>query len=159
MLVSFQDVLDSLGHFNKKQLEEIRTKSAFFIQRRPNVNVSMEEEDWLLLGIQKELVRRGLELPDVQFRRNASYRNFLTISPKIRELLELAAPGLSLIERRWLGEIAAKCLADYLRVEINLRNMVEHATLIPLAINKAFPDYMEAGMLGLVVKKGKPSAT
>lgn len=151
--IDFADILRTLPALNRKQLEELRTKAAFFIQRRPDVNVSMEDEDWLLSGIKKELVRRGLEKPDFVFRKNDSYRSFVTTSVKVRELLEEAAPGLSLVERRYLGEIAAKELARYLRVEITLRSMLEHASQIPQALNRAFPGYMEGRMLGIVIRQ------
>lgn len=150
--VEFSDVLRALPSLNRTQLEELRTKAAFLISRRPNTATSMEDEDWLLYGIKTELVRRGLENPDFIFRKNESFRSFITISPKVRELLESAAPGLSLTERRWLGEVAAKELAKYLRVDISLRSMLEHASQIPQALNRAFPGYMEGRMLGIVIK-------
>ena len=152
----YKTVLSVLGSLNKTQLEDVRRRAAFLIQHKPGGSVAaVADEDWILHGILYELERRGLgDNVGFNVRRSRDFKGFQTKSETVRAILGSAAPDLSAVELRLLGEIAAKALASYVTwKDISRDIMLEHVHLIPLAISRSFPDYLECGMLNLLVKK------
>lgn len=149
---SYAEVLLSLGRLNRKQLEEVRRRAAFFLQHKTEPD-SVEDEDWLLTGILTELRRRGLDSRSFRIKRASSYASFQTQSENVRELLLTAAPGLTAVQRRALGEVAAYELASYLSwTDVSRETMLTYVARIPEAIDRAYPGYMASQLLGLVVR-------
>ena len=150
-------ILFSLGTLNRYQLDKVKQRVSFLLQHRTNTT-SVENEDWLLLGILNELRRRGLDDRDTfRLKKVSSYASFNTQSENVRSLLLKVAPDLTAIQRRALGETAAKALADFISTwtpprETNRENLLMLVSKIPEALDWAFPGYMAAGMLGMVVR-------
>lgn len=160
-MVEFKDIMGSLRSLSRTQLEAVRKQAAYHLQHQSSRgSAPVEEEDWLLLGLLTELRRRGLDGRDFKIKSSSSFAGFQTQSVGVRELLLTAVPGLSAVQRRLLGEIAGYELARYLESwsppkEISRANLLMYVSRVPEAIDRAFPGYMAAGMLGLVVSGRK----
>jgi hypothetical protein len=154
-----------LEQLDREGLENVRKKATWFLKQKAGSLKSqpLEQEDWILEGIKTELDRRGLLSPTDAFRikNSRSFAGFQTKSEKVRWLLEQAAPELSLIERKYLGEIAAQTLARYIeswypkpgeeKVMVSLYTMLRFVDYIPRAIETAFPGYMASRVLGIII--------
>lgn len=147
-----------LPSLSQRELTQIRTHCQFLLQQSGYRDDPIETEDWLFHGIVTELKRRNLYVPVTLKQRSRSNGSYQTVSVEVRRLLELAVPDLDPIRRRALGQVAAKALADYLASftkpprEISFQNMLLFASLTPTAIERAYPGYMEAQLLGLTIK-------
>ena len=133
------------------EIEQIQQRCRYWLQRKTaSARVTLEDEDWLLAGLLTELRRRGLDNRD-QFRPNAS---FTTQSARVREMLDQLAPGLTLVERRYLGEVAARALADYINRfrDLNIGTLTQMVSSVPTALDRSFPGYIAAGMLPVLVR-------
>ena len=155
-MIPFPELLRSIDQLNTTQLKAARQRINFQLQHRSD-QTTLEDEDWLLHGINAELRRRGLDNRDsFRVKKDSSFASFNTQSEQARELLLLAAPGLTAIQRRALGEIAAKALADWLSTwqnySINRETLMRNVGKIPEAIDRAYPTYIETGLLGLIIK-------
>lgn len=162
--VDYQDILNALPFLDRSQLEQVKKRVNLNIQGKTGRTVnSLEGEDWLLEGIKAELKRRGIDQTPLPFvlKNNTAFKGFNTKSARVRELLEKAAPGLSLVERRYLGEVSVKELARYIetwqpkagqdKVAVSLYSLLHHVDRIPEALNNSFPGYIEAQMLGIII--------
>lgn len=150
--MEYKEVIDSLSRLNRAQLEQVRRRCAFLLQHQQSGLVSVEQEDWLLLGILSELRFRGLDKGSFQLKNHSSHASFNTQSEKVRELLLEAAPGLSAVQRRALGQVAAQALASYLTwTNVNRDNMLRYVSRVPEAVDEAYPGYLESRLLHLVV--------
>lgn len=154
-----------LAQLDRQGLEEFRRKATFLLQQKSASfkTVALENEDWLLEGIKTELSRRGLLQPSDSFKlkNSRSYAGFQTKSEQVRELLEKAAPELSLVELKYLGEVAAKELARYIeswnpkpgeqKVMVSLFTMLRFVDRVPQAIEVSFPGYIASQVLGIII--------
>jgi hypothetical protein len=150
---SYDSIVAALPYLSRSQLTAIKARCQLLLQMPGDAATPVDDEDWILLGIINELRRRGQYVP-TRFRadRGNSFGAFNTKSAEIRRLLELAAPGLNIVERRALGQVSAKALADFLRTP-TFNTMMLHVHMIPMAIDAAFPGYMESQVLGIVVRR------
>ncbi len=156
--LNYQEVLNTISFFNLRQLEELRSKALFLIQLRSKSTQGIEDSDWLLAGILTELTYRGLISEKDRFRvkKATSFRGFQTKSEKVRELLENSAPELNNIEKKALGQICGRELAYYLTYngnDVSLHLLLEHVDLTLMAMDKAFPGYLQSRMLGVIIKQ------
>lgn len=111
--------------------------------------------DWILGGINFELQRRGLwkvgaYFPVTQLVPECDVASKAVCEQLLSEMHGPATPTLLTV----LGQLAGRCLADYLlmqRIPVGPKTMLAQLSQIPLAIEEAFPGYMEAGMLRLCV--------
>ena len=154
---NFINVMKALPTFSQKELTEIRTHCQFLLQQFRNDTKPIDNEDWLMLGFISELERLGLYVPVNIKNSQRSNAGYTTVSTEVRRLLELAAPGLDAVQKRSLGQIAAKALVDYIQswrdpIELSLPNLLLHARQVPVAIDRAYPGYLEAQLLGLTVR-------
>lgn len=148
-------LLQSLQSMSRSQLEQVRQRASYHLQHKTGAIESVEDEDWLMLGILHELDRRGLDARPIRLKKPASFAQYQTQSENVRALLLKAAPGLNVLQRRALGQVASKELARYLTwVDVNRGSMLMYVSKIPEAIDAAYPGYMAAKMLGLVVGAG-----
>ncbi len=112
----------------------------------------------MLRGILREIERRGLEVhPGFRIKKMGSFASFATKSERVRELLEKTVPNISLTQRRYLGELSAYCLCDYVvwkgfSKDVSLSVLLERVDFIPHALERSFPGYLEAGALGTVLR-------
>jgi hypothetical protein len=154
MAGSYDETLSNLPKFNRRQLEEIRRRCAFLLQQKSTKHETLEDEDWILEGILIEIRRRGLgPPPGFRIQRHSSYANFSTQSANVRELLVKTISNLTATERRFFGEVAAKELARYIHwKDISLNVLLENVSLVPQALEKAFPGYLTSGMMGVMLR-------
>lgn len=147
-----QQILRSMQGMSRAQLEQVRQRTAYYLQHKTAVTESVEEEDWLMLGILHELDRRGLDARPIRLKKASSFAQYQTQSENVRALLLKAAPGLNALQRRALGQVAGRELARYLTwVDVNRESMLMYVSRTPEAIDAAYPGYMAAKMLGLVI--------
>lgn len=159
-LVDYESIIGSLPSLSKTQLAEVKKRATALASLSRSLEVEqspVEDEDWLLHGVLSELRRRGLDHRPFNIRNPASFAGFSTQSASVRETLVLAAPDLTAVQRRVLGEIAAYELARYLQSwkkapEINRETMLRYISRVPEAVETAYPGYLEAGLLSLIVR-------
>ena len=147
-------VLSALPRLNKGELEEVKRRTTALLQMGRRTDPQpIEDEDWLLLGILSELRHRGLDnRPTVRLKKASSYAGFSAQSERVRQLLLDAAPGLTAVQRRALGEIAARALADYLTwTDLNRDTLMRFVGRVPEALDKAYPGYTSSGLLPLII--------
>lgn len=153
-MVDFDQITETLPRLSKKQLEQIKGRINLLLAHQPKTVVPLEEEDWILRGILIALKDRGL--CDEAFVRNfrlkpASFPRYHKHVDEVKRLLEQCAPGISLVERRALGEVAGRELAKYIWQDVSLTNLLNNVEYIPHAIDKSFPGYMASKMLAVLV--------
>ena len=153
MAVSYQQVLEALPTLGRKDLNEVRKRCIVLSQGRVEPReVPVEDEDWLLLGVLHELTRRGLDGRVFRLKSTGSYAGFASQSERVREVLMLAAPDLTAVERRALGRVAAKALANYITwTAVTRDSLLTYISRVPVAIDAAYPGYLEHGMLKMVI--------
>lgn len=159
----YDSILDTLPYLNNTQLEEIRKRVSLNKQRNSASRRvdSLETEDWIFEGIKTELSRRGVaETLDFVVKKTNSFRNFQTKSERVRRLLEQAAPGLTLVQRHYLGEIAVFELAKHIeswaprngeKLLVSMDTLLWHVDRIPQVLDYCFPGYIESRTLGVIV--------
>ena len=117
-----------------------------------------QADDWLLDGIRTVLVSRG---------------HLATTWKPSRELIRRAAPNYEVdssltratlaqhlvdphpVVLKALGRVAASTLADWLCVPVSLRTMLTNVSHVPEAFDAAFPGYLAAGLVHLILPKDK----
>ena len=167
---NFQQVIGLLSSLSRSELDEVRKRAAFFLQHKAVQRAVVEQEDWLLEGVLTELERRGRYSNRGQFKlkNTGTFAGVSTKLAEVRRLLEKAAPNISPSQKKYLGEVVAEELANYLSTpylvdgkivvrELSINSMLSNIHLAPEAIDRAFPGYMAAGMLGLVVRYQEPN--
>lgn len=124
-------------------------------------------DDWLLRGLEDELRRRGLlgrgRAPVVRLvpdwaKRSAKVRTDLL---GFLGFLGRSGGGVKRSEAA-LGRLAARALADYLaagRVPVSPKTLLTNVDKVLLAIDAAFPGYLEAGLLGCCLDPALVGAT
>lgn len=152
-IAKYESILLAIPQLSGKQLEEIRKRcNATLALRAPGKTAV--SDDWLLRGFQRELVNRGLDEPR-EVRVKVSNTAFITQSERVRAILEKGAPGLDRNELLALGELVAECLADYIqswdKSGLSLGTMMRNVSRVPEAVDRAFPGYLQAGFLGMVI--------
>ena len=158
----FSQFLGSLRSLTRAQAEEARTKLGYQILRGTASGYSRpvaEAEDWLLTGILHTLVQNGHMHPDrarsFKIKPDGGSWSFNQTSKEQRMLIEEAAPGLDLQQLRLLGYIVGKALFDLVAFSSHdtpLNNCLRYVGRTTQAVEKAFPGYIAAGMLGVVIK-------
>jgi hypothetical protein len=107
--------------------------------------------DYLLEGTHEELRRRGLLGVKARIASRFYPANFAHVSVAVRTQLEhCVGRPLSSAEQVQLGRVAARALSDYLSkgvAGISPKRMVENFDKIPVALDSAFPGYLESGVL------------
>lgn len=158
---TFDQIMAGLGYLNKTQLRAVEAKAKFFGQHERRTGpTTIENEDWLKIGILSELTNRGLDGRDFRIKKDSSFASFNTQSENVRSILLKAVEPLTAVQCRALGGVAAECLAKYILTwrhegksfEVTRETMFRYASRIPQAINWAFPGYLESGLLGVLIK-------
>lgn len=158
--VNFQSITSALPNLTKKELEDIRRRCVILLQSKQSTRQNIEEDDWLLYGVGQELKYRGLEdgerFAAFRIKNASSYSGYLEKARAVRTLLEECAPNITTVERRYLGEIAAKELARYIdtwkNTDVSRDSLLHHIDKIPVALQRSFPNYLESKLLGMLIK-------
>lgn len=112
--------------------------------------------DLCLSAIANMLQRRGLEYarPYV-LRKHPGFSAFVQKVPPVMELLRKAT--INRVELSYLVELSAGLLYEDLTrmglTAVSSRLLMNHFHRVPSVINKAFPGYLAAGLLGHVIKR------
>ena len=158
--MDYEDLLVSLTQLSRVQLEAVRQRTAVLLQLKTGTGITVEETDWLLAGILTELRRRGLDARDnFRIRSSSAFAGFQTQSQSVRALLERVAPDLTMVQKRALGEVAAYELARLITWTSPSREvMLMNIARAPEAIDRAYPGYLEAGLIHLVIRSALSNA-
>lgn len=170
----FNDILLAIPKMDLEQLDKLADKIK--IARNllvPEERESEDTDDWLLQGILKELRRRGLLSPKQRPRLAgdllARYNEW---APGIQEALiqgfqvprkyrlQIGLPALpepQPHELALLGSLAAQAMADDLAgspAPLCLHTMIHALPRALGMVDKSYPGYIAAGMLGMLVRRG-----
>lgn len=117
-------------------------------------------DDWILAGIISYLVRRGLLAEQgalFGLKRRDAYKTYMQKMPAIVAFFARieTQSGLYKRHRPMLALLAARALGDLLieRGIFSVGAMLTQIDRIPEAMDRAFPDYIACGMLGMVLKQ------
>lgn len=151
----FVSLFDSL---TKEQMTNARHRLSHLIG---NASTG-QQSDWILDGILTVLQERGLGEtipPHFAIRKTKSFSGYETQADRVRRLLDNAMPDMSLTEHKLMGILAARSLADYISSwsednnEVTLARLLQHVSQIPTALNRAFPGYIESGVLTFLLRR------
>lgn len=159
-MMSLDHVLSMLPDLTPDELEEVRRR----VVALSSIGETDKDvdEDWLLFGIKEVLEARGLGQtvpPHFTVRNRRQFHGYMNKSEKVRQVLTKALPDMTKIERLKLARIMAECLADYLSNyrNVTLNTMLGNTDLMIQALDAAFPGYLSAGMVRVVLR-GIPRA-
>jgi hypothetical protein len=156
-LFQIQKLLPQLTKAEKKQLRALLTSFAGE-ETKPSTRAG-----WLLSGIIHELNRRGtsygvrgVELDKMVGRLKPEHVKITDVESRLEHKLELALRRMpSPTELFSLGRVAAEALANTIeRIPnrpVTMRTMLYSVPEMFEALDAAFPDYLNAGMLGMLV--------
>jgi hypothetical protein len=121
------------------------------------------EEDWLLNGIIAQLQDMGLgDLvpPGFKILNRRQFHGYLPKSEKLRKTIEKTLPGTTRLNRLALGKLLAKCLAAKVASfrPVTFHALLQHAELSLAALDAAFPGYLSAGLLPVILRGRFPRA-
>lgn len=153
----YSQIISGLSSLDRAQLEEVRRRCAYYLQHRSSSPEPVEDEDWLLAGLFAELSRRGLEQrTNFQIKKPVSFAGFQITSAAVRVVLLQACPGTTAVQRRALGEVCgyelAKFIESWSHPQVICRDtLLRHVGKVPDAIDRAYPGYLGAGLLSVVI--------
>lgn len=152
-----QTVLAALPKLTPEEIEQVRQR----IQMLSAISAEPDVDDWLLKGIITVLEERGLgESVPFRFRvtNRRQHHGYMSKSEKVRRLFE-SRLKLTQLDKVALGQILARSLASYVEEfrTVTLTALLQHVDLVIPALDAAFPGYLQAGMI-MVLVKGFPRA-
>ena len=155
-------VIELLSKLSSEELEKVRLHIIArpdYIGRskRKNVNLQEVNDDYLLSGILHEMEVRGMQdlIPSNFYIKNkSSFNSYWEGSKSVREHLELKLINMNTSERLILGRICSRSLAKEVIqfAPIGLDSMLNNVRKIPEALDKSFPGYIEAGLIGFLLQ-------
>lgn len=136
------DVSNSLG----------LTKAA----RSDAVEETTSDDIWILDAIVKYMQDMGLDLSGAdQMRGGAHYSKF---KAKVPAIVAFVKPVGNKTQQRAAVKIGVELLVQELMkigLAVTSRSLMNHAHRIPSMINRAFPGYVQAGLLSMIVRGDK----
>ena len=163
----FARVCALLPTLTPAELEQVRLRVGFLgepggepVAGRPARD---DDHDWLLRGIEDELRRRGLLGATARLPAAKLVPTWAKISLAVRADLDRAVARGG----RWrhpqvaLGRCVARALASWLvagRIRVTPRTMLQNVDKIMVALDDAFPGYVEAGLLHCALDPGLAGA-
>jgi hypothetical protein len=148
-----------LGELSPAQLKDLGFRLSK-LNPKDAMNLS---EDWLLAGIIEAMTSQGLIKPELglAFKRHPGYLAYCRVrDPLMDWLAELIAAEHRLASWRLkLAREAGLALMDYARKQYhplipNAGMILKLSQEIPLALEQAFPGYIEAGLGHLIIEGG-----
>lgn len=147
---SLQTVFKLLPALSAKELVEVRQRLDLLAPKKPSTGV----DDWLLLGLTKELQKRGLLsgcyygpiMPKDYAVKADEARTFL--------LKGYVNDKPATVERLALGQLAGFVLAEYLpklKIPLGPKTLLINIDKIPVALEESFPGYWASRALGLCI--------
>lgn len=155
-----QDVMKLIPRLSHSERLEVmkRLKALDSLEGKSSVVEEDPGDDWLLFGIISVIRERGLSLsipPRVGMVKLREFKTYNSVSPRIREGLQKAVGTINKTELHSLGIVVARALAAHLAkfTPVSFRTMLRFVGQAPDAIEKAFPGYIQAGMLRMVIQR------
>lgn len=147
-----------------KELKELKAKVTFLLENKPaEVNVKQEGYVQLFLDVldnslQKRLLKKVPPL--IVMRASTKYRNtLLKLYKAVNGLNDWSSSALgrklNRPEKLTMYSLASELTCDYLsklNVPISLTTIINCYEKFPSLVQKAFPGYIESGLLNIVLK-------
>lgn len=141
-------------------------KSEYLVQTAPTAGATAPPDkasgdiDLCLSAISIMLQKRGLEFVSPYIlKRHPGFASFAAKVPPIMRLLRKTTTNR--IELDYLLELSASLLYDDLTHQgfnaVSSRLIINHFHRVPSILNKNFPGYLSAGLLGHVIKRKVPT--
>lgn len=146
----YDEVKKAIPYLTQAEVKDLLNRCKSLLRRETDTS------DWLLEGIVYELRLHGIVIPSTdKITKLSDYPAYSEKSDNLRALLEDQGIN-SRIEKRQLAIICAKCLIEYLKdfTDVSLPTMMRFIDHLPQAIERAFPGYLQCGMLPFMLKSG-----
>jgi hypothetical protein len=147
------EVCRKLHQLSGTELEQVRQRIATLRHVGPSQPQQAGDEALLLLDVIVEfLASRGLELNRVAMLRRVS--QYQVFADKAGDVFRFMRGVESRTQRHAFLLLAVELLYDDLAdmgISVSARTMMSHVHRIPAVVNRSFPFYAEAGMLGKIV--------
>jgi len=145
-----------LFQLEDSDLEELAQRIQALRQFR---NPEVDPADYLLDGMIAEAGRRGLGPtvpPNFRLKSHKSFRSYISVSKRMRAMLEENCPGMNELEKGVAGRFCARILGEYLEekryVSVTFFSLLEHIGSLPEAIDDGFPGYLANRSFGFLIK-------
>jgi hypothetical protein len=164
MNTGLTNILHTLPNLSPQDLQQLITKAkaCLILNGQPTVPSEAplplpkySNQDYLLEGIHSELRRRGLLGKNARLPERAFPSGYVQASYTVRQHLE-EQMNLKGVDRTALGQLAGRCLADWLElrnIQVRPKLMLLNISNVPVAIDYSYPGYLEAGLLPLCWRK------
>jgi hypothetical protein len=147
------EVCQKLHQLSGPELEQVRQRITMLRHVGPSQPQQADGEALLLLDVIVEfLASRGLELNKVAMLRRVS--QYQVFADKAGDVFRFMRGVESRTQQRAFLVLAIGLLYDDLAdmgIAVSARTMMSHVHRIPAVVNRSFPFYAEAGMLGKIV--------
>jgi hypothetical protein len=154
-------IVSYLEQLSPQDLNTVYRRAAALraITRSPH---DIQDRDWLFDGFVRATRSRGYPVNMATVQNATWYRAYRDAAPEVLSTLEDAAPGLDLSQKQALGLILGRVYGNYLQDVLNLPPVLRILCLnlneLGGAIDRAFPGYLEARILHILVRHPHPSA-
>lgn len=157
--MDIKDILRALPSLGPEALENVRKRCVALqsISGAPATKADLEvERDWLLQGILAELRGRGLgrTIPSgFRIKSMKTFQGYPQRAERVRDWIEGALPTMTPGEKKKMGWLLAAALAAYLEpwAGVSLQSMLINVAKAPEALEKSYPGYIQAGLLGFIL--------
>lgn len=154
-------VLSCLPKLGPEELQTVRKKVSANLSLCGGATVSapsfnFSEPDYLFDAIKAELRRRGQLKRDGGIAASQVPSAYQSSASEVRQLLKQHVGDISAREYAALGMAAIRALASYLergRVPVSAKTLMLNVSKVPLALDDAYPGYLEAGLLSFCWRK------
>ena len=150
------EVCQKLHQLTGSELEQVRQRLVMLRSVGPRAPSEVDDEAMMLLeAIVQFLGSRGLEYSSVAMLRKVG--QYSVFSDKAKAVFRYMVGIETRTQQKAFLALAVGLLYDDLvqmGISVSARTMMSHAHRIPAVVNKSFPFYAEAGMLGKIVGAG-----
>jgi hypothetical protein len=151
---TIDQVLRLLPRLTKHELDEVKEQINLLRTVGPSTQREVgDEASELLQAIVTFLSSRGLEYNTMAMLRKVD--QYEAFADKAKNVFRFMKGVEGRTKKRAFLSLAAELLYDDLTsmdVAVSARTMMSHTHRIPAVINKNFPGYARAGMLGIIVR-------
>lgn len=151
----FKQILTELAFCSPEQVRQIRDRLGLLYPVQDEAPL----DSFVLEGLRQELIRRGLlsarskfQLQQLKGRAPDLMKNVAVVE---EFLLKNFKRNANPAEKALLGQIAAGALLELLvswNRSLNYTTILRNVPNIPTALDAAFPGYISAGMLSMVIR-------
>jgi hypothetical protein len=156
MSVSYQEILNALPRLTVEQRQQVKLRlvGANMVNggaaSAPATLSSDDKANYVLLGITYQLRRMGVLGADGSIPQRAITNQHRADLAAATANLDRFVGQLSGVEKAALGQLAARCLAEWLdkrNIPVSINTMLNNCAKVPLALDDCFPGYLCAGLL------------